>query len=124
MEDRYSVGLRVDKDALGLQLVTLRLLDRGAPFVVLRDEHFGRGRFSGKCEGCVELTSVVVIALSKIIVEDPKVGLVDPSKPVKLVCRENGLVYLDPLDLSQVDLGNKVVVCSSGIQSGKLRDRL
>ena len=64
---------------------------------------------------------MMVVTLGKIIVEDSEVGLVDHEQPVALVCGEDGLVDLDPLDLSQVGLGNKAVVHFTSVQSGKLR---
>jgi hypothetical protein len=121
MEDRDPMGFGINKHALGLQFVTLSLLDGGTPLVVLRDKHPGGGRFGSKCEGCIELASIMVVTLGEIIVEDSEVGLVDHEQPVALVCGEDGLVDLDPLDLSQVGLGNKAVVHFTSVQSGKLR---
>ena len=110
MEDRYSISLGVDKNTLRLEFITLCLLDGSTPFVILRNEYFGGGRFGGECEVCIELAGMVVVTLGKVIVEYFIVGLVDPDQPVDLVCGENGLVDLDPFNLSQVGVRNEAVV--------------
>ena len=120
MENRNSASLGIDKNTLGFKLVTLGLLDGGAPFVVLRYKHSGGRRLGGKCEGGIELTSVVIVTLGEVIIKDPVVGLMDDAQLQQLFFRENGLVYLNPFNLSKTAPGNKAVVSLTSIQSGEL----
>ena len=70
MEDRYTMLLGVNKDTLFFQLITFRLLEISALFVVLRREDFGGWWFSIERKVSEKLSSIVVVTFSQVVVEN------------------------------------------------------